>query len=267
MEKLETHNDRSLAPAPTVLALVLLANDESGITATIESLGWADGRVGVDLGCKDATVEVCRRVGLAVVSAADVDREVGRIRPDWILLIEGHERVPADLSNEIRRVIDGARGQGPIAYVIDREVEFLGRRLRSRVWNLPGCVKLVRREARSWSDGALTLEADPVDGRRAGRLVHRLRARPYESLGHFVTRADVLTTASARAMRRRGAVARWSDLALHPAARLARCLPGASMRDGIVGAILVLLDAYRLALVSAKHWELEHNAERLEQPR
>jgi hypothetical protein len=266
METLETRNDRSPASAPTVLALVLLANDESGITASIESVRWADVRMGVDLGCTDATVEVCRRVGLAVMSAVDVEREVGRIRPDWILLMEGHERVPADLSNEIRRVIGGARGNGPVAYVIDREVEFLGRRLRSRVWNRPACIRLVRREARSWSGGAV-LEEYPGDAPRAGRLVHRLRARPYESLGHFVTRADVLTTASARAMRQRGAVARWRDLALHPAARLARRLPGASMRDGIIGAILVVLDAYRLVLVSAKQWELERNAEQLEHPR
>jgi hypothetical protein len=113
----------------------------------------------------------------------------------------------------------------------------------------------------------MMLEAPAVDGGRVGRLAHRLRARPYHSLAHFVTRVDVLTTASARVMHRRGAAARWVDLALHPAAQLARRLPGAGLRDGIVGAILVVLEAYRLALVSAKQWELERGTARLERPR
>lgn len=267
MQNLGTRADASSVPAATILALVVLANDECSITATIESLGWADACIAVDLGCTDATAEVCRRLGVPVVVTGDVDREIARSGTDWVLLVEGHERVPAELAVEIRRVVGSSRDRGPAAYVIGREVEFLGRKLRSRAWNAPEHVRLVRRRAGIWNEGAMMLESRAVDGAHPGSLEHRLHARPYESLKHFVTRVDVLTTVSARVMRRSGAAVRWIDLALYPAARAARCLPGASVRDGIVGAIFVVLDAYRLVLVSAKRWEQERLPELTERER
>jgi hypothetical protein len=265
MQDLETRNAAASDAPATILALVVLANDETRITATLDSVDWTSARIAVDLGCTDGTVDVCRRRGVPVVAPADVDREVARVHADWILLLEGHERVPGDLVAEIRRVA-GKAGE-PAAYVVDREIEFLGRTLRSRVWNVPGSIRLIRRGAWSWETGALALEVGGANGARPGRLSHRLRARPYESLQHFMTRADILSTAGARRLCRSGAAVSWTDLALHPAARAARRLPGASLRDGIVGAILVVLDAYRLVLVAAKRWELERGAEQPGPPR
>jgi hypothetical protein len=259
MQDLETRKGATSDIPATVLALVVLANDETRITATLDSVDWASARIAVDLGCTDGTLDVCRRRDVPVVAPGDVDREVARVGADWILLLEGHEIVPSDLGAEIRQVV--ARGGGPAAYVIDREIEFLGRALRSRVWNVPASIRLMRRGAWTWGDGALALEVGGVNGARPGQLAHRLRARPYESLQHFMTRADILSTAGARRLSRSGAAVSWADLALHPAARAARRLLGASLRDGIVGAILVVLDSYRLVLVAAKRWELERGAE------
>jgi hypothetical protein len=264
MQDLETRSGAASDLPATVLALVVVANDEARITATLDSVDWASARIAVDLGCTDATVDVCRRRGVPVVAPGDVDREVDRVGANWILLLEGHESVPDDLRAEIRQMV-GRDGE-PAAYVIDREIEFLGRTLRSRVWNIPASIRLVRRRAWTWGNGALALEVGGVNGARPGQLAHRLRARPYESLQHFVTRADILSTAGARRLCRSGAAVGWADLALHPAARALRRLPGASMRDGIVGAILVVLDAYRLVLVAAKRWELERGAVQLGPP-
>jgi hypothetical protein len=254
-----------------VLALVLLANDESGIEAAIASLAWVDACIAVDLGCTDATPEVCRRLGVCVVALEDIAREVARAASDWILLLEGHERVPADLAAEIRRTVEGTRDDAPSTYIIDREIRFLGRALHSRLGDASGSetgvVRLVRCGARTWDEATVLLERRAVGTERPGHLQHRLYARPYDTLHHFMTRVDVLATAGARAVCRRGAPVRWVDLALRPAAHLASRLPGASVRDGIVGVIFVVLEAYRLALVAAKRWELERRPPELAEPR
>jgi len=247
----------SAGPGPTILALVALANDQSRIDGSVDSLGWVDARIAIDLGCTDATAELCRRRGVETVMPGAVAGVVARVAPDWVLLLEGHERVPPDLAAEIRGLIRSSPADGLAAYVIGCEIEFLGRRLRSRVGDATGRVRLVRRHGWIWDEGEALLDSRASAGGRPGRLEGRLQARPYESLGHFVTRADVLTTATARVRHGGGGGTGWKDLALYPAAHLARWLPGAGVRDGIVGAIFVVLDAYRRALVCAKRWELE----------
>jgi hypothetical protein len=240
--------------------VVLLANDGAALGASLDSIAWAGGCVAVDLGCTDATVTACRERGVSVVAPDELAAAVARAAPGWVLLLEGHERVTGELAAEIRTVTAAAADGEPAGYAIARSVEFLGRRLRCRAWSEPRCPRLVRPRALVWAGDPLTLVPPGVTG-PVRRLEHRLLARPYASLQHYVSRVDVLAAATAW----RGAGGRprprWTDLMLRPAARAACRLPAAALRDGVVGIVFVVLESYARVLVAAKRWEL---AERLE---
>jgi hypothetical protein len=58
-------------------------------------------------------------------------------------------------------------------------------------------------------------------------------------------------------LQRAGWRARWRDLAMVPVVHGMRTMPGAAMRDGIVGVMFAVLEAYTIAVSRAKCWELQ----------
>jgi hypothetical protein len=244
-----------------IVAVVLLADDEHRIRAVLESLMWTAEQLAVDLGCRDGTVEICRRRGLTVLEPDELPGELARRRADWVLFVEGHEEVPVGLAGEARAAVDVARRDGaPDAYAIAREVHFLGRDLRSRTWSAARWIRLIRPGAIVWPGRLATIEAIGSAG-PVGRLARRLRAQPYASLHHYVRRVDVLTGAAAAARRGGAAPLRWSGLVGRPLLDGARVVLLGGLRDGVVGMMFAVLEAYRLVLVAAKCWELAHLTE------
>jgi hypothetical protein len=253
--------------AARIAAVVLVANDAERIATALDSIAWADVRLVVDLGSTDASMECCRRAGIVCTTPFDVIPTLERLDVDWVVLIEGHEAAPPGFADVVRAAVSSGASHGtPAAYAVRVEVRFLGRTLRANAYPERARVRVLDRRRTAWPAALVTIDANGVRG-PIGRLGVALSAEPYASLHHYMERIDVLTRAAAGALHATATPVHWWDVALRPAGRLCRFVVPTMLRDGAVGAILSVLEAYRLAVVAAKRWELRQRDAGMVAPR
>ena len=247
--------------APVVIAVLLVANDEERLGRVLESIRWATVRFVVDLGSTDASLRVAESAGAVCVDRELIGPRLAELTAAWVLLLEGHEVVPPELGDEIQRLTRTMAGDGAAvaphgAFIVERDVCFLGRRLRTRAGTDRAGIRLLRPEQVSWPRALVSLDGVEATG-AVGRLRGRLQAQPYASLHHYIDRMDVLTTARAQAQPTAGPAVGWAAMAVRPAWRVARALPMAVVLDRVAGAVLALLEGYRELVAAAKIWERE----------
>ena len=149
------------APVTVVLPV---KNEEENLPDALASVAWADEVVVVDSHSSDRTAELAREGGAQVVQFDYVPGgpkkkawALANLTPrnDWLLLLDADERVPDALRAEIEQAV--ARGDRD-GYYVDRELVFMGRRLRcfSPNWNM----RLFRRDSGRMED----LELHDVPG-------------------------------------------------------------------------------------------------------
>ena len=242
---------------PRVAAVVIVANDQDRLTVSLESVTWADAVYVVDLGSTDRSAETCAARGLVPIALDTLPAALARENCDWILLLQGHEEVTPGLRDAITAAVSARdAGHAAGAYRIGRQVEFLGRRLQSRAGQATDRVRLAHRDALHWGAARRMPLSLPVDGdtRELGAV---LSARPCRDLQHYMRRMNMVTTATAAMRCGAGETSGWRDLATVPLARGLRAMPGALLRDGLVGVIFTVLETYAVAVSRAKCWELQ----------
>ncbi len=126
----------------TVLLPVL--NEEINLPAALASVAWADQVIVVDSHSIDRTGRIAHGAGAELLQFDYTARGPKKkawalanasIRNDWVLVLDGDERVTDALRTEIEEAIQGGDRDG---YYIDREFVFMGRSLRCfrPNWNL-----------------------------------------------------------------------------------------------------------------------------------
>ena len=131
------------AAAPVTVILPVL-NEETNLPEALRSVAFADEIVVVDSGSTDRTVELAEAAGARVVHfdyAPGGSKKKGwalehlEPRNPWVLLLDADERITPTLRDEILAAIAAPAATG---YCVDRELVFMGRRLRcfSPNWNL-----------------------------------------------------------------------------------------------------------------------------------
>jgi glycosyltransferase involved in cell wall biosynthesis len=150
-----------------MLTVILpVRNEEANIGAALESVAWADELIVVDSHSVDATAQVAEAAGAKVVqfeydgSGPKKKRwalENVAVESPWILMLDADERVTPELRAEIEQAVDRGDRAG---YYLDRELWFMGRRMRSfrPNWNM----RLFRAGAARMED--LELESVPGTG-------------------------------------------------------------------------------------------------------
>src|SRR5207302_1430384 len=105
-------------------------NEEGQIASALESLRWADEVIVADGGSSDRTVELARGGGAAVIEVrgksigAQRNAAIAQARNEWVLALDGDERVTDALREELGRVLETPVHE---AYRVRRENDLLGR--------------------------------------------------------------------------------------------------------------------------------------------
>jgi glycosyltransferase involved in cell wall biosynthesis len=127
-----------------VTVILPVKNEEKNLPDALASVAWADEVIVVDSHSTDRTSAVAEEAGAQVVQFDHVAGgpkkkawALANLQPrnDWILLLDADERVPNALRREIEEAVTRGEKDG---YYLDRELWFMGRRLRcfNPNWNM-----------------------------------------------------------------------------------------------------------------------------------
>jgi len=248
---------------PPVTATIITRNESDAIADALKSLSWADEIIVVDAESTDDTVAIARQFTDRVLVRpwkGYVDQKnhaAGLASHDWIFSLDADERVPADLSSEIRALLDSEPRKA--GYRMPRVSFYLGRWMRTTDMYPDYQLRLYDRRKARW-DGLHVHESVNVDSDSIGYLKSELQHYPYRDLSEHLIRMDRYTTLAARQMFEKGKRATRLELLVHPpVAFLRNYILKGGFRDGKAGLIVSLVNSYYVMLKFAKLWELQRD--------
>jgi len=266
-------------------------NEEENLPAALASVTWADEVIVVDSGSTDDTVAIATRAGARLVEfkhRLDGPKKKGwslrniDFRNEWVLFLDGDERITSPLRDEIDRVLRDPHHDG---YYLDRDFFFRGRRLSCYRpdWNM----RLFRHSCTSMEDLGLhnlpgtgdneIHEHFLVDG-STGFLKSPLLHNDYRGIAPWIERQNKYATWEAHLYRQwreqpihfrlssmRDPVARnrmlrrvWVRLPCRPVLRFFIWFIGKrAFRDGSNGVIYAFLMGWYELIIGLKLKELE----------
>lgn len=243
-----------------ISATVIALNEEANITEALDSLGWADEIVVVDSGSTDATLDICRKYGIAPYTRAwtgYVDQKnfaVEKATNDWVFSLDADERVSPTLQQEIVDLLNaGPRHPG---YRIPRVAYFMGRWICHGDWYPDYQLRLFDRRHGRWQGGrvheSVTLDQEP--GFLSGKIHHFT----YRNLSAYLLRLENYSTLAAADYRQRGKVSTPLGMLLYPMATFLKAyLLKRGFLDGVPGFVVAVMGAVSVFFKYAKLHELQ----------
>ncbi|BBK31063.1 glycosyl transferase family 2 [Stella humosa] len=212
----------------TAISAIVTAGDRDELAECLSFLSFADEIVVVTSQTRDRTPEVARRFGAYLLQgtwAREGERRNAAIEActgPWVLEIDSHERVTAELAAELRYLT-------AISPFTSHELPvdtFVGRHLIRHGWGgaygedaYPG---LFRKGAKRWglerSQPSLTL-----DPNRGPRLQNPVERHAYRNLSGLLHRLDHNTTLRAADLREAGGLGRRRSAVCRSAAEFWQC--------------------------------------------
>lgn len=119
-----------------ISVLIPAKNEQANLPACLESLSRADEVFVVDSQSSDRSVEIAKSYGANVVQFDFNNRWPKKknwsldnlpFRNEWVLIVDGDERIPPELWDEIAEAIQNPKYDG---YYLNRKVFFLGKWIR-----------------------------------------------------------------------------------------------------------------------------------------
>ena len=248
---------------PPVTATVITKNEADAIADALKSLSWTDEIVVIDAESTDDTVAIARQFTDRVYvrpwrGYVDQKNHAASLAShNWIFSLDADERVPADLSAEIRTLL--ASETHKAGYRMPRVSFYLGRWMRTTDMYPDYQLRLYDRRKARW-DGLHVHESVKVEGDSIGYLKSELQHYPYRDLSEHLMRMDRYTTLAAKQMFEKGKRATRLELLVHPpVAFLRNYILKCGFRDGKAGLIVSLVNSYYVMLKFAKLWELQRD--------
>ena len=143
-------------------------------------------------------------------------------------------------------------------YRMPRVTRAFGRWIRSTDWYPDRQLRLYDRRAGHWNEQRRVHESITLDGGATpGELRHELQHLGYRGIAHHLGTINRYTTLAAEDLAAQGRRAGTFDLLIHgPAAFLRNYVLRGGWRDGSVGLVISLMNAYYVLLKHIKLWEL-----------
>ncbi|MBN1177594.1 MAG: glycosyltransferase family 2 protein [Anaerolineae bacterium] len=231
----------------TLAAIVPARDEERNIADCLKSVAWADRRVVfLDQRTVDRTAALAQEAGAEVLMgrfenfAQFHNDAMARVTADWILFVDGDERVTPGLAKEIREVV--AAGREEVLWWVPRHNMIFGRLTLGAGWYPDYQARLLRRGRAHWERPVH--EVAVADGPQ-GYLQNPLLHYNYDDLADFTARQERYTDVDARILFEAGIQPRfytpYSQAVRHFWWRFVT-LRG--MRDGAHGLRLSFLMAY-----------------------
>jgi glycosyltransferase involved in cell wall biosynthesis len=252
---------------PKVSGVITSFNEEHNIGDCIESLLWCDEIILVDSFSTDKTPEIARTHDKVRFfqrpyygAGAQKNWALQRISHEWVVLLDADERCTPALQREIEDIL--ADGPKCDAYTINRDVYFLGKRIKYSGWQRDRVARVFRRGTAYY------------ENRRVHSLLHTSGDSPIlkNSMKHFMVDRSFDEYAfrlarygywGAAQCWRDGVRCRSLDVLLRPAWRFFRTyILQLGILDGSRGLVFCMLQAYSTYMKFAILWGWQTNEAR-----
>jgi glycosyltransferase involved in cell wall biosynthesis len=286
---------------PKLSVIVITKNEAANIGAALDSVAWADEIVVVDAGSTDDTAAIARAHGARVEVrpwpgyAAQKNYAASIASHDWLLSLDADERVTPELATEIRALMATAGDPPARGYRMPRVTYAFDRWIRTTDWYPDRQLRLYDRRVGRWNETKRVHESvtlapqEDANGRarnervsagsgagsgagtsarlEVGELRAELQHLGYHGIAHHLGTINRYTTLAAEDMSAQGRRAGTGALLVHgPAAFLRNYLLRGGWRDGSVGLVISLMNAYYVLLKHIKLWELQRRFPRTAPP-
>ena len=241
-------------------------NEEKNIRACVESVhDLADELVIADSLSTDSTLAIVRAIGgcriiqREFLGYADFKNwAISQATHRWVLLVDADERVPPELSAEIRDILAEPR-PGIDGYWIYRRNFFMGHELRYGGWNTDDVCRLIHRDRCRYANRPVHEEID-ISRKRSAWLKHRLLHYSYWNYDQFFGKRVRYTRLNAGYSWAHGKRATTWSLLVRPFLRFCYLyFVRLGFLDGKVGIQACTLNAYfNTFFRQARLWEMEH---------
>lgn len=195
--------------------IIITKNEAENIRACLESVKWADEIIVVDSGSVDATVEICRELGVQVHQhdwpgfGMQKNRALSYATQEWAFSIDADERVSVELKEQLINAMKNGSKDG---FYVPRLSQFCGRFIRHSGWYPDYVLRLFKRTRGRFSDD-MVHERVILEG-VAGRLTSPLLHYSYLNEADVRRKTEQYAKAGALQMLKKGKTATFADAPL-----------------------------------------------------
>lgn len=246
-------------------AIIPCKNESTNIRACIESVRpIADEIVIADSGSTDDTLDIVREMGDCriiereyVHSANFKNWAIPQASNAWVLIVDADERVPEDLADEIRQVLEAPEADID-GYWIGRKNHFLGYHIAHCGWNSDDVLRLFRRDEGRYRERWVHAEIE-LEKKRTQRLKHPFNHYTAWNSEHHWNKLNRYATWGALNQRDEGKrTTLFSMVFRAPLRFLQLYIQRLGFLDGVPGFHVCAYTAFYVFMKQARSWELEH---------
>lgn len=240
-----------------ISAVVLTKNEEKNIEECLASLSFCDEIIVIDDYSTDNTASIAKKNAKVFTHSLENDfstqRNFGleKAKGDWILFVDGDERVSKDLQKEILSVVASPTHNG---YFIKRDDYFHGKLLKYGETADVKLLRLGKKEKGAWK-GKVHEIWEITDEK--GELTHPLQHFSHLTINTFLREINFYTDIRAKELFEKKVKVGWHHIIIYPLGKfMQNYIIKRGFLDGVEGAVMAICMSFHSFLVRGKLWQL-----------
>ncbi|OGH14146.1 MAG: hypothetical protein A2860_03955 [Candidatus Levybacteria bacterium RIFCSPHIGHO2_01_FULL_37_33] len=244
------------------LSVVISAyNEEKKIEDCLKSVSFANEIVFIDNSSTDQTLKIARKYNSKIFTRENnpmlnVNKNFGfsKAKNEWILSLDGDERVSEELREEIKLTLRLHSGQAINGYWIPRKNIIFGKWIEHTGWYPDYQLRLFKKRKGKFEEKHVH-EMIKLEG-EAGKLESPIIHYNYENISQFLQKTLLYTENEADQLIEKGYNFSWQDCVRFPAKEfISRFFASEGYKDALHGLVLSLLMAFYHLIVFVSIWQ------------
>lgn len=259
-----------MAATTNISVVINTRNEAENLNKCLHSIkDFVDEIIIVDMHSTDNTLEIAKNYGAKVFSYRPMkfveparNFAISKATGRWILLLDPDEHLNKTLKRELKKISQ----RSDVDYVsIPRKNIILGKWFRHSNWWPDYLIRFFRRGHVTWNK---EIHSQPTTKGNGLNLLDSeklaIRHHNYTSISQFVHRALRYSSIQAEELHKNQYKLKTSDFILKPIQEFnSRFYSGQGYKDGLHGLIFSVLQAFAIALIYIKLWEIEGATEKI----
>lgn len=249
---------------PTISAIILAKNEEDNIEDCIKSVSWCNEVIVIDDKSTDKTEAKAKKLKTKVISHPlenDFSKQrnfaIEQAKSDWILFIDADERVPKELAQEIKKILENPKDI--TGFYVKRHDYMWGKFLKYGETGDLYLLRLAKRNSGKWI-GKVHESWNAVG--KVGELRFPLLHFPHATVGEFLFEINFYSTLRAQELKAKKVKTTWWQIVVYPKAKfIQNYVLRFGFLDGTQGLILAIMMSMHSFLVRGKLWLLWQQTE------